>query len=162
MVAGARFNKERDVGDVSLDCQIGINTPAKKKSSVRGVHTDATEELFAILLYFRQPADQSVGGDLELYEWNGRADRYFDGEGVDRSRTKLVSVVPYRANTMVMFLNSDISLHAVSARSPSPLSRRLVNIVGRVYRSVPEGLFEKKQVGFAEKVLNRAKRIFAR
>jgi hypothetical protein len=48
-------------------------------------------------------------------------------------------------NTAVIFLNTENSLHAVSARGPSLVSRRLVNIMGRVPRSIPEGLFEKRQ-----------------
>ena len=48
-------------------------------------------------------------------------------------------------NTAVIFINSATALHAVSARSPSLVSRRLVNIMGRVPRSIPEGLFQKRQ-----------------
>jgi hypothetical protein len=48
-------------------------------------------------------------------------------------------------NTAVIFINSASALHAVSARSASLVSRRLVNIMGRMPRSIPEGLFEKRQ-----------------
>lgn len=44
-----------------------------------------------------------------------------------------------------MFINSPTALHAVSARSPALVSRRLVNVMGRVPRSIPEGLLEKRQ-----------------
>jgi hypothetical protein len=48
-------------------------------------------------------------------------------------------------HTLVIFINSTLSLHAVTPRDRTLLSRRLVNIVGRVHRSVPEGLFERPQ-----------------
>ena len=48
---GIRFDPEWDQGQISLDCQIGINTPPKRKSSARGVHTDAPDELFASCVF---------------------------------------------------------------------------------------------------------------
>ncbi|HEY0748971.1 MAG TPA: hypothetical protein VGD63_19865, partial [Steroidobacteraceae bacterium] len=50
-----------------------------------------------------------------------------------------------KPNTAVIFINTPTALHAVSARDPSVVSRRLVNIMGRVPRSIPEGLFKKRQ-----------------
>jgi hypothetical protein len=136
---------EENTGDIALDCQIDINTPVTRRSSVRRVHTDAPDELFAMLFYFRQENDTSTGGDLEICRWkNGRAHRFIGSE-IDERDAECISTVPYRANTLVAFINSENALHAVSARSPSPVSRRLVNLMGRVHRSVPEGLFVKEQ-----------------
>ena len=142
---GIRFDPEWDQGQIALDCQIGINTPAKRKSSARGVHTDAPDELFAMLLYFRRDDDRAQGGDLEICQWKKEAPHLFIDRDVDPSDTESRGIVPYRPNTLVIFINSGISLHAVTPREPTLLSRRLVNIVGRVYRSVPEGLFERPQ-----------------
>ena len=64
--------------DVALDCQFVINSPVRKRSSVRGPHLDRPYTLFAALLYFRNPADRSEGGDLELYRRRGPGGR-FDG-----------------------------------------------------------------------------------
>ena len=36
-------------------------------------------------------------------------------------------------------------VHAVSERDITPHSRRLVNIIGEVYKALPEGLFVKEQ-----------------
>jgi hypothetical protein len=47
---GVRF-KESD--EVLLDCQIAINTPVRKRSTVRGAHVDQPDEIYAGLLYFR-------------------------------------------------------------------------------------------------------------
>ena len=77
---GRRF--ETDV-DISMDCQVGINTPVEVSSSVRRVHTDAPVELFAMLLYFRDANDATPGGDLEVYRWTTTGKRRFRGSEVD-------------------------------------------------------------------------------
>ncbi|HEY6924851.1 MAG TPA: hypothetical protein VI653_15360 [Steroidobacteraceae bacterium] len=131
--------------EIALDCHIGINTPSRRRSSVRRVHTDAPDELFAALLYFRPSDDQAAGGELEILRWKPGKDHQFVGSEVDEADAESVGKVPYEPNTAVIFINSERALHAVSARAPSPVSRRLVNIMGRVPHSVPEGLFEKRQ-----------------
>ena len=142
---GIRFDPEWDQGQIALDCQIGINTPVRRRSSTRGVHTDAPDELFAMLLYFRRDDDRSRGGDLEICQWKKDAPHLFVDRNVDTSDTERRAIIPYKANTLVIFINSTVSLHGVTPRDPTPLSRRLVNIVGRVQRSIPEGLFERPQ-----------------
>jgi hypothetical protein len=128
-----------------LDCHIGINTPAIRRSSVRRVHTDAPDELFAALLYFRRDEDTVSGGDLEILRWRENRGHRFVGSEVDESDAELVYRVPYRANTAVIFINSSDALHAVSERDSTALSRRLVNVMGRFRQALPEGLFTKPQ-----------------
>ncbi len=144
---------------VALDCHIGINTPTVRASSVRRIHTDAPDELFAALFYFRQVEDLASGGDFEIFRWKPGRDRLFVGSEIDEIDAEHVITIPYRPNTAVLFLNSDQSLHAVSRRDPSPVSRRLVNVMGRVPHSIPEGLFSKRQkpgvVAAARRVLLR-------
>jgi len=142
---GIRFDRERDTGLIALDCQIGINTPVRRRSATRGVHMDNPDELFAMLLYFRRDDDRVPGGDLEICKWKNGVPHRFIGRDIDPSDTECCGTVPYKANTMVIFINSAVSLHAVTPRHRTALSRRLVNIVGRVHRSVPEGLFERPQ-----------------
>ncbi|NUZ05788.1 2OG-Fe(II) oxygenase [Piscinibacter koreensis] len=144
LASGVRFDPDGDAGPISLDCQIGINTPVTHPGSVR-VHTDAPEELFAMLLYFRRDEDDSTGGELEIRRWKPGRARRFVGSECDADDAELVATIPYRANTLVAFVNSDESLHAVSPRSPTPHSRRLVNLIGEVYRALPDGLFVKTQ-----------------
>lgn len=131
--------------EIALDCHIGINTPARRRSSVRRVHADAPDELFAALFYFRAADDRATGGDLEIFRWKRDRAHLFVGSEVDESDAEPVRTVTYKPNTAVIFINSESALHAVSARDPSPISRRLVNIMGRVHHSIPEGLFAKKQ-----------------
>jgi hypothetical protein len=142
--AGMRYG-DGNRAHIALDCQIGINTPTVRTSSVRRVHTDAGDELYAMLFYFRRDDDRSTGGDLEIHRWKAGCPHLFVGTEVDQGDAERVRVVPYRANTLVIFINAETSLHAVSARTPSPVSRRLINIIGRLPHSVPEGLFVKQQ-----------------
>ena len=128
-----------------LDCHVGINTPSSRLSSVRRVHTDAPDELFAALVYFRRDEDTVTGGDLEIFRWKDKSKHLFVASEVDESDTERVHTVAYRANTAVIFINSECALHAVSKRGPALASRRLVNIMGRFRESLPEGLFEKRQ-----------------
>ena len=142
---GIRFDPETDNGDISLDCQVGINTPVTQKSSVRRVHTDATEELYAMLLYFKKEKDDSQGGNLEIYKWKDASERKFKGQEIDEKEADYVKSISYSPNTLVVFINSANSLHAVSERGITNHDRRLVNIIGEVYRSIPNGLFVKHQ-----------------
>jgi hypothetical protein len=136
---------EADDGEISLDCHIGINTPSRHRGSVRRVHTDAPDELFAALIYFRADNDRAGGGDLEICRWRRGPTHLFVGSEVDESDAERSHTVVTRPNTAVIFVNTANALHAVSARNPSLVSRRLVNIMGRVPHSIPEGLFEKRQ-----------------
>lgn len=82
---------------------------------------------------------------MEILRWKRNKAHLFVGSEVDESDAEPVDKVAYKPNTAVIFINSTRALHAVSARDPSPVSRRLVNIMGRVPHSIPEGLFEKRQ-----------------
>jgi hypothetical protein len=132
-------------GQLLLDCHVGINTPSTHLGSVRRVHTDAPDELFAALVYFRTEEDTATGGDLEIFRWKDKRKHLFVASEVDEPDTERVHTVAYRANTAVIFINSESALHAVSRRGPALSSRRLVNIMGRFRESIPQGLFEKRQ-----------------
>lgn len=140
--ASVRQSTSEPAAEISIDCQIGINTPASTPSSVIGVHVDDPTEIVAMLLYFRRNEDDASGGDLQIHRWIHPWRRLFRSRnGVDAQDAELVTSVPYKANTLVLFLNSLHSLHSVSERSPSACSRRLVNVIVEVDRSVPLGLF---------------------
>ena len=140
----ARFT-ENDVHPISLDCQIGINTPSANSTSVIGPHTDCSVELWAGLLYFRNELDYSRGGDLTLWGWKKRISRSFRKNKVANRKIFPVRTIEYRANTLVFFLNTFDSIHSVTSRSPSSVSRRLVNTIGETYNVLPKGNFVKKQ-----------------
>lgn len=120
--------------DVSMECQFYINYTTAPRT-IRGPHVDRPSELFAALLYFRQSSDNSEGGDLDICESNG--DLYPDEKTVHIFAeqpaaiapwlVRTVHTVPYQANTLVLFLNSSRSIHAVTPRTATPLTRRHIN-----------------------------------
>jgi hypothetical protein len=158
---GILATPEADDCDIALDCHIGINTPSRYRGSVRRVHTDAPDELFAALMYFRAENDRAGGGDLEILQWKRHTAHLFVGSEVAESDAEPSHTVVTNPNTAIIFINSATALHAVSARGASLVSRRLVNIMGRVPRSIPEGLFEKTQkrdlLSLARRALQRYK-----
>ena len=147
----------RSKSDVYVDCQVGINTPATRTSSTRGVHADAAEELYAALLYFKDTADDTAGGDLDIYRWRDPKKKYFLGSEADPAATERVGTVPYQANTLVLFLNGQDALHAVTPRAPSAHTRKLVNLIGEVNETFPDGLFSRPK----RRDLNYLRRKFA-
>jgi hypothetical protein len=118
--------------DLVLDCQVSVNSPVTEVSSVRGPHLDSPRKLFNALLYFRHPDDHSTGGDLEFY--NLKPGKVPDKWSViDPDLVELAHLAPYRANTLVMFINSSGALHGVSPRSVTPMPRRYVDFLGECY-----------------------------
>jgi len=130
---GGRDDPLADGADVSMECQFYLNYTQKPRV-VRGPHVDRPSELFAALLYFRRDDDDSSGADLEICEANSNL--YPDGRSVKISKlpaeiddhlVRQVGLARYSANTLVLFLNSARSIHAVTPRSPTPIARRHIN-----------------------------------
>jgi len=121
--------------DVALECQLTYCSPVASPSTSASPHVDREVALYAGLLYFRQEGDDSAGGDLELYRFQGdggeprefRADRSVPESCLEKRVT-----VPYRANTLVFFLHSPRSVHGVSPRSATPFPRLHVNFVAEL------------------------------
>jgi hypothetical protein len=133
MRPGGKENTLAPGADVSMECQFYVNY-TRGPRTVRGPHVDRPSELFAALLYFRQSNDHSSGADLDVCEADNAL---YDGEKsiriaalpaeVDPSAVRTVRTAKYAANTLVLFLNSPRSIHAVSPRTPTPLTRRHIN-----------------------------------
>ena len=161
---------------IDMDCQVGINSPVTKISTVRGLHYDIPTEVWAGLLYMRQARDTARGGHFRgrdppplathpprrrcrsaglsatvtrLTATCGLRARFLGSSAVYdcpapctksmykqkvHPSVKLVSEVPYKRNVLAMFINSYTSIHAVSPRSVTPYSRRLVNMIGQKVR----------------------------
>jgi len=118
---------------IDMDCQVGINSPVTKISTVRGLHYDIPTEVWAGLLYMRQARDTARGGHFRVYDCPAPCTKSMYKQKVHPS-VKLVSEVPYKRNVLAMFINSYTSIHAVSPRSVTPYSRRLVNMIGQKVR----------------------------
>jgi hypothetical protein len=155
--AGKRTDPTNQDHDLVLDCQVSINSPVTEGSSVRGPHLDSPRKLFNALLYFRHPDDRSTGGDLEFYRLKGgRApDKW---SAIDPDLVERTHVVPYRANTLVMFINSPGALHGVSRRSVTPLPRRYVDFLGECHGGRSAAFFappDRRNPGFWRGLLQR-------
>ena len=120
--------------DVSMECQFYTNF-TRAPRAVRGPHVDRPSELFAALLYFRQQGDDSTGGDLDICEATDShlypsANSVLLAElpaEVSPAQVRTIETARYAPNTLVLFINSPKSVHSVSGRSPTPLTRRHIN-----------------------------------
>ena len=127
--------------EVRLDCQFVMNTPVKRKSSVKTAHIDLCDKIFSALYYMRDPRDQSEGGDLDIYDWR-REPRFVKHRALTRD-VEVVKTVPYRANSYVCFVNSSRAVHGVSPRDTTDVPRRYINFIAEL----PIKIFEPKQLG---------------
>jgi len=119
--------------DVHLDAQISINTPVlEQPNSVRECHLDAPNKLFVGLFYLRTEDDDSTGGDLEISRWRRDTPRGLRGRMAYRTFTEVIETVPYARNTLILFVNSPLSLHGVTVRSRTKAPRLFLNLLGEV------------------------------
>ena len=138
---GKGKNPENLAHDVMLDCQFSYNSPVRSLSTFRGPHLDSPFKLYAALLYFRHPEGSSSGGDLDIYRLRqGRGPRPRPGK-IDPRNVEQVATVPYRANTLIMWINSPAALHGVTPRSVTGIPRRYMNFLGECYRGRDDDFF---------------------
>jgi len=159
--------------DFMLDCQPYIDCTFTDRP-MRGPHVDAPEELYAALLYMRSPEDDSTGGGLDVRKPideetafpSEQTVAYPIRTGFSVDQSDLVARVPYERNTVVLFINSWKSLHAVETRNPHVLPRRAINIIGEIARYDQKGLFTvvspnapaPKKLGVVKTVVDRVRR----
>lgn len=132
--------------DVLLDAQISINTAVSKPSSVRKVHVDSENKIFSGLFYLRQPQDDSIGGDLNLYSWKSNYSeekklKYYK-EGVDERHLELRKTIKYKNNLAILFINSLDALHGITPREITSNPRTFVNLVAES----PNELYRKHRL----------------
>lgn len=109
--------------DVLTDARLEITTPVKgAPKSHRRAHLDTANRLFTGLFYLRDADDPLPGGDLGLYRWRA-APRETGRFEIGEDEVELAAVVPYAANTLVLFPNSRHALHGVIPRGPGPFER---------------------------------------
>ena len=126
--------------DVRLDCQFVMNTPVARPSSVKTPHVDKYDKIFSALFYMREAADQTEGGDLDLYRWR-RAPRFVRHRALPDD-IELAKTVAYAPNTYIAFVNSPRAVHGVSPRTVTTAPRRYINFIAEV----PVRAFEPPQL----------------
>jgi hypothetical protein len=113
-------------GTVQLEVQFVLN--GLQEETVRTPHLDNSRELFAGLLYMRKPEDASTGGDIHVFRKTVADPEYTGIREVNPDHVVKAGSVPYRANTMILFLNTHDTIHGVTPRLGANCLRRYVNI----------------------------------
>ncbi len=127
-----------DRADILLDAHISGNSPVVSRStSVRRQHLDVPQKLYAGLLYLRDPADDSTGGEFVIYRGKKDTIPLYGLYPLARDMEEVVKV-PYAFNRLVLFLNTPRAYHGVTPRSLTPFVRKFINL----YAEVPYPLFD--------------------
>lgn len=138
-VEGKRSSEGNQNSDIVLDCQFSINSPVTELSSVRGPHLDSPFKLFAALLYFRDPEDDSSGGDFEVYRLKPYRLPLPKPSKVKSGYVELIERVRYAPNTLVFFVNTRHAYHGVTPRTVTRRPRRYINFLGECYAGNRDG-----------------------
>jgi hypothetical protein len=123
-----------------------MNTPITEVGSVKTAHVDLCDKIFSALFYFRDAADNTAGGDFEIYRWR-RNPRFIKHRSLNRD-VEMVKIVKYEANAYACFLNSEQAVHGVSPRGITNVPRRYINFIAEL----PIKAFEPKQLNAWEKL----------
>jgi hypothetical protein len=115
------------------DARLEINTPVTQHpGSPRGPHLDTPNRLYSGLFYLRDPADDSVGGDLTLYRFRAAPPLNIDVFAFDEDLVEAVATIPYRANSLVLFPHGLQAIHGVSPRGLTSRTRQYVFITAEI------------------------------
>jgi hypothetical protein len=119
--------------EVGMDAQIVVNSPPLTDgTSVRGPHLDIPNKLISALLYLRPEHDDSIGGELDLYEPAGCPLLFVDGNAAAPGTVRRVLSYPYRHNLMILPLVTPLGVHGVSPRAKTTWPRYHLHIVGEM------------------------------
>ena len=137
--------------DVLIDANIAFNSPVKEVlSSVKIAHLDNPRKLYGGLFYLRHPQDDSVGGNLQVQKLkDGHKVILHGARLIDDEKLEVVGEVPYKRNTLVLFLNTPKSFHGVTPRGITDHPRLFLNLIGEC----EDNLFDTDK--HQEKILRR-------
>ena len=99
---------------------------------VQTPHVDHAGNFYVGLYYMRDNQDQSLGGDLEIYESTVENVEFGEYRKPRQDHIAINTVVPYQANTQVWMLTGPRAIHGASARQNASVFRKYVNINTRV------------------------------
>jgi hypothetical protein len=119
--------------EVGMDMQIVVNSPPLFDGTrVRGPHVDVPNKLISALLYLRHAEDDSVGGELELYEPVGGETLFGEHNAALEHQVRHVRTYPYRHNLLILPLVTPLGIHAVSPRARTKWPRYHLHLVGEM------------------------------
>jgi len=138
-----KTKREANLGaDLVLDCLFGVNTPVREPTPARGPHVDSPYKLFSCLLYLRDEADDSSGGEHQMYRVRRRMYPRSSYKKIPERYVEPAGSHPYRANTLMFWLNTSSAIHGVAPRSVTGRPRRYVAVTGECYGGAQrEGFF---------------------
>jgi hypothetical protein len=140
--------------DVLLDFQVGVNTPVKKVTSVRGPHLDNQKSLYTALCYLKDNDDITDSGHFTAYKLKPfRLISLGSSRSVNLSDVSNYKEIKYKSNRLVTFLNTKKSIHGVTQRELTDKVRKFFAF-NAVYK---EQLYK---MSFLSRVTNRVKIFF--
>ena len=129
-----KYREESGKKDLFLHCSVSINTAVNHENSVRSIHLDNLNKMYAGLYYLRDDEDDSDGGNLLLYKWNKYLSEREKIKIIEQDNFKnhceIFNEIQYRPNTFIFFLNNLDALHGVSMRGITKFSRNFFYLSG--------------------------------
>ena len=111
---------------------LAVCTPVRAGfRSERAPHVKLPDKVIETNLFLRAAEDETPGGEIELFEVRpGFEPEFSQRNQVSRDCLRLVRSVPYRANTMLMMVNTPRSIQqiAVRGRGAHPLQWMNINL----------------------------------
>ena len=133
-----------DDAQVWTDCQTVMHKPITYTS--RTAHIDNPMEMYAGLLYMPYTDDESSGGEFQIHRAINDITKVDKSKGrqiYDEDLGDVVTTVPYKPNTFVMFCNSTPNaIHSVTPRVNPQMHRRSVNIIGEYSRQSGKSMYK--------------------
>lgn len=131
--------------DFSFVIQCSINPIINNDTCpIRRIHLDGNEQLLTGLLYFRYDNDNSIGGDLDLYEYknddirnkytklgrnkfnNSMNDRRINAKS-DSNELKKIKTKKFKTNSCIFWKNSIDAIHSVTDRINAKHTRQYIS-----------------------------------
>ena len=98
----------------------------------------------------RYNEDKSTGGDFQIHESKNNVNKVDKTKGrqiFENDLGPVVTTVPYKANTFVMFCNSTPNaIHGVTPRQGATMYRRSVNIIAEYSRQSRKTMYSVTEV----------------
>ena len=111
--------------DVLLDFQVGVNTPVKKVTSVRGPHLDNHKSIYTALCYLKDDDDITDSGHFTAYKLKPfRLMSLGSSRSVNLTNVSNYKEIKYKSNRLATFLNTKKSIHGVTQREVTDKVRK--------------------------------------
>lgn len=127
---GQRHAHSHDTHPALMDASLGILAPARGgPGGERGPHVKGPNKLFEGQLFLRHPEDDAPGGEFEIYQARpGHRPAFGPRHQTAAAGLRVVRSLPYRAGTLVVWLNTARSITRVAPRGRSGWPVRFLSL----------------------------------